>query len=253
VTSGSYRLRITGAGDATDIRLDVPNVQLDSKKVLSIIITESVSGVLVNAFILPQQGELITYKNSTARVRGAAGVVSGAVTANVNGSNVLSRAAPGVINSSYTTVAAGTATVNVYVDGVAAGSSSQSLVAGADYTLLVWSGPTGTSTTLVSDDNHVATSGKAKLRVLNGMSGLGGPITLAIDYSPVAENIALGAISGVTEVTASTDYQFDVTNASTTAPLLTRSSVTLQASSIYTYFLAGGGASAVVGTLRKDR
>jgi hypothetical protein len=253
IASGSYRLRVTGSGDTSDIRMDVSGIELGSKQVLSVILTDTNGGVLLNATLLPQQGDPSSRPNPNVRIRGAAGVSGAAVTANVAGTNILTRAAAGVINNSYTVMTAGSAAVNVYLDGTLSTSSSQSLVAGGDYTLLVWNDPSGTHTTLLTDDNHLATSGKAKLRLLNGMSSLGEPITLSIDYSPIAEFIPVGTIAPVAEVSGGSEYQFDVTNANTTALLLSRTSVSLSGAAIYTYFVSGGGTAPVVATLRKDR
>lgn len=253
LSSGTYRLRVTAAGNSADLRLDVPEVTLTSKDVLSIILTDTVGGVLVNAVLLPSQGSATTYANTQARLRGASGLAAGTtVTLNAGGTNLLTRATTGVIGSAYTNLNSGLVTANVYVDGVAASTDAYSLTAGGDYTLLAWSDGTGTHTSLIIDDNHIATSGKAQLRLLNGMSALAGPVSLAIDYSPIAENIVLGAMSSATEISAGTEYQFDLSNALTTAVMLTRSSVTLSASSNYTFFVAGN-AGTPIGTLRKDR
>jgi hypothetical protein len=107
---------------------------------------------------------------------------------------------------------------------------------------------------LVSDDNRLpTTSGKTKIRLLNGMSGLGVAATFAVDFAPLAEGIELGQASGYTEIDSGSSYQLDVSNASTSANLLSRSSVALQDAGIYTMFTWGGGATTVAATLRKDR
>ena len=254
IDSGTYRLRVTGAGDTTDMRLDVSNIVLESTKVLGVILTATQGGVLVNAMLLPQQGGLTANHNTKARVRGAVGIANGtAVTASIGGISVLSSAAVGVIGSRYGQVDAGSAAVSLSVDGSPVTVANQTLTAGGDYTLLVWSDANGTETTLVSDDNRVpTTSGKAKIRVLNGMSGLGAPITLAVDFSPVAEGIALGQAAAHTEVNSGTDVELDVSNASTGVNLLSRTPVSLQDAGVYTMFMSGGNGT-VGGTLRKDR
>lgn len=253
--AGSYRLRVTGAGDTTDLRLDVSDVSFTSRQVVSLILTATQGGVLVNALFLPQQGDLSTRANTKARVRGAVGIATGTmVNLNVGGVGLLTSATAGVIGSRYGQIDAGTAAVTLSVDGTPVAVADQTLAAGGDYTLLVWNDAGGTRTTLISDDNRVpTTSGKAKLRLLNGMSGLGAPITLAVDFSPIAEGIALGQASSATEIDNGSDYQLDVSNTNTAASLHTRSSVSLQDGSAYTMFMSGGGTMTANGTLRKDR
>ncbi len=255
VESGTYRLRVTGAGDTTDLRMDLASVTLESKKVTTLILTSTPGGVLVNAMLLPQQGSLTVNRNTKARVRGANGAASGtAVTAKVGSATVLNASAVGVIGSKYGQIDSGSAAITLSVDGTPVTVEDQTLTAGGDYTLLVWSNANGTQATLISDDNRIpSTSGKAKLRLLNGMSAFGGDITLSVDFSPIAEGIVLGEVSDYSEVDAGTDSGLEVTNSQTTASLLSRSSVSLADGAVYTLFMSGGGTATVGGTLRKDR
>lgn len=254
--SDTYRLRVTGANDKSDVRLDVSGITLNSKQVVSLILTATQGGVLVNAMLVPQQGELSKKPNTRARVRGAVGINGGtSVTASIGGVGLLTSAAVGVISTKYVQVTAGNAAVSLRIDGNPVTVADQTLTAGGDYTFLMWSDASGTRTTLVNDDNRLpVTSGKAKIRLLNGISGLGVPTTLAVDFSPLAEGIELGAASGYTEIDGgSDDYQIDVSNSSTAASLYSKSSVSLQEAGVYTMFMWGGGTAAVSGTLRKDR
>jgi hypothetical protein len=256
INYGTYRLRVTAAGDKTDLRLDVASITFNNQQVSSVILTSTVGGVLVNAMYLPQQGSLTKFENTQARIRGAVGIANGTtVTASIGSLGLLSGATVGIIGATYGQLTAGTASVTLSVDGNAVAVANQTLTAGADYTLLVWSDANGTQTTLVSDDNHVPTlSTKLKIRLLNGMSGLGAPATLAANFSPVAQGIAVGQASSPTEIDTGSNYELDVSNASTGAILLSKTLVSLVAGDVYTMFVAGGGGTAaVVGTLHKDR
>jgi hypothetical protein len=251
VDSGAYRLRVTGTSDSSDLRLDVPSITLDSKQVVSLILTATQGGVLVEAFSLPQQGSLTKFTNSKARIRGAVGTTSGPVVMRVGGVGVLNGAV-GVVGN-YAQVEAGSVPVTLTVGGVAASVPNQTLVAGGEYTLLAWTNGSGTQTTLIGDDNRLPTaSGKAKIRVINGLSSLNVPVTMAVNFSPIAEGIALGQASTFTEVDNGTDYQLDVTNTDTAENLVSKTSVTLQSAAVYTLFMSANG-TAVSGTLRKDR
>jgi hypothetical protein len=251
--SGDYRLRVTGASDADDIRLDVQNITLDSRQVVSLILSATQGGVLVNALLLPQQGSVTKFANTKARVRGAVGIANGSVvTMRIGGVGVLNSAAVGVVGN-YTQVEAGTAAISLGVNGVAVTVPDQTLAAGGEYTLLLWDNGNGTQATLIEDDNRPPTaSGDSKLRVMNGLSALNVPVTLAIDFSPIAEGIVVGQASAFTEVDAGSDYQLDVSNTDTAANLLTKTSVTLQSAGVYTLFMSSTGTT-VSGTLRKDR
>ena len=255
VDSGTYRVRVTGAGDSTDLRLDLSSVTFPEKEVTAVVLTATQGGVLVNAMMLPQQGSPTLLNNSKARIRGAVGIANGTgVTAKVGSVSLLSNASVGVISSRYSQVEAGAATVAVSVDGSPISVPAATLAAGGDYTLLVWSNSSGAQTTLITDDNRLpVTSGKAKIRAINSVSGLEVPITLAVDYSPIIEGISLGLASSFVEVDGGLEYQFDVSNTDTGVNLFTRTGTSLQTSGVYTMFMHGGGVTVVGATLRKDR
>jgi hypothetical protein len=256
IQPGTYRLRVTAAGNKTDLRIDVPSITFSDQQVSSLILTSTLGGVLVNAMYLPQQGTLTKYENTQARVRAAVGIADGTtVTASIGGLAVLNSATVGLIGSSYGQITAGSAAVTLSVDGNPVTVANQTLTAGGDYTLLVWSDANGTQTSLITDDNHVPSiSADVKLRLLNGMSALGAPVTLTANFSPVAEGIAVGQASSPLEIpSGTTNYELDVSNATNGASLLSKTSVTLQAGNVYTLFVAGGGTATVIGSLHEDR
>jgi hypothetical protein len=256
IQPGTYRLRVTAAGVKTDLRIDVPSITFTDQQVSSLILTSTLGGVLVNAMYLPQQGTLTKYENTQARVRAAVGIADGTtVTASIGGLAVLNSATVGIIGSSYGQITAGSAAVTLSVDGNPVTVANQTLTAGGDYTLLVWSDANGTQTSLITDDNHVPSiSADVKLRLLNGMSALGAPVTLTANFSPVAEGIAVGQASSPLEIpSGTTNYELDVSNATNGATLLSKTAVTLQAGYVYTLFVAGGGTTTVIGSLHEDR
>jgi Domain of unknown function (DUF4397) len=254
IDKGTYRLRVTGAGNSSDLRLDVASITFNDKQNSSVILTSTTGGVLVNAMYLPQQGSLTQYLNTNARVRAAVGISDGTLAnVTVGGTALLSNATSGVISGSYTQFSAGSTAVDLTVDGNAVSVANQTLVAGADYTLLVWSNADGTQTTLISDDNHIpTTSGKLKMRILNGMSALGDEVNFTANFSPVASGIAVGLASTPEEISSGSDYELDVTDATNGASLLSKTSVSLVAGDVYTLFVVGGGTATVVGSLHED-
>lgn len=252
--SGSYRLRVTASGDNDDVRLDIPNFPLPDKGVGALILTSTQGGTLANAIWLPQEGQPTKYTNTKARLRGAVGVANG-VSASIvaGGKPVLGSATAGVIGSRYTLLDAGSIPVTLTVNGTAVPVANITLSAGADYTLLVWSNANGPQTSLIVDDNRLPSSaGNTRLRLLNGMSTLGAPLTLSMDFSPLIEGTLVGEVSDEVEVQSGTDRQIDISNTSTAAAILTRGSLTLQSNSVYTFFMTDNGATPI-GVLRRDR
>ena len=254
--SGSYRLRAVAAGDTSDVRLDIANFTLTDKGVGTLILTSTQGGMLANAVYLPRQGTSLTkFANTKARIRGAVALANGAnATIQVSNTTILTAATAGVIASRYTLMDAGNLPVNLSVNGTPVTVPNAALTAGADYTLMVWSNAAGPQTSLIVDDNRLPAggSGMTKLRVLNGMSTLAAPITLSVDFSPIIEGTLLGQASDEEEISAGTDRQFDISNTSTAAPVLTRGAITLQGNSVYTFFMTDNGATAI-GVLRRDR
>lgn len=253
--SGTFRLRVTASGDTSDVRLDIPSFQLADKGVGTLILTSTRGGMLADGIYLPQQGEPVKFANTRARVRGAVALANGAAaTIQLNGTTILTSATAGVIASRYALFDSGSLPVNLIVNGASVAVPNVTLNAGADYTLMVWGSASAPQATLINDDNRLPAggSGMTKLRLLNGMSTLASPITLSVDFSPVIEGVLSGQVSDAEEVVAGTDRQFDVSNTSTAAPVLNRSSITLQGNSVYTFFMTDNGATPI-GVLRKDR
>jgi hypothetical protein len=253
--SGTYRMRVTGS-DAEDVRLDVPEITLENREVITLILTATNGGVLVNAMLLPQGGELSSINNTKARIRGAVGISNGITTTiRVGSETLISNATAGAIGNDYALIESGSVPILLTVDGIAAMVPDQTLVGGGDYTLLAWNDSSGTRATLISDDNRLPSgSAEAKIRLINGMSGFGEPLSLSIDYSPISQGVELGQASASSEVDSGADFQIDMYSSLTTTNVLTKTSVTLQSGAVYTMFLAGGAASSQVsGVLRKDR
>lgn len=254
IASDTYRLRVTGPNDLDDLRLDIPGIVLEEKKVATLILTETTGGVLVDALLLPQQGTPTVFKNTKARIRGAVGLLPGSTaTLTVGGTRVINNQGVGSI-SNYAEVEAGSVAVVLGVSGAAVPVENMTLVAGGDYTLLLWNDASGVRTTLISDDNHLPTAGDdAKIRLLNGYSTQSDPLNLLLSFAPLTENTAVGQASIYAEETAGTDLRIDVQNATTTARVETLDAADLDAKSVYTLFVVADTDGSATSTLRKDR
>lgn len=255
---GTYRVRVTGSGNPSDLRLDIPSVVLASLQIATVILTPTTGGTLANGSVLVQQGAYTASRNTSARVRLAAAVSSNAsVTASATSSAGITPIGASVVApaiGAYTNVAAGS-TINVSVNGVPIGAPAAALAAGSDTTLLVYGNLGSVSATLIADDNHLpALTSNFKVRLLNGVTGLAVPLTLDVNFAVVASNIAPGAASVYAVVpagTLGTLTHIDVTSPASLTPIYTQD-VPVPGNSVFTLFMLGD-ASAPIHLLRKDR
>jgi hypothetical protein len=253
IASGAYELSITGSGNSSDVRLQVPSITLNSQEVATIIVTESVGGYLVNAYVLPQRGALVPELNPNARVRAVAGLASGASVSATVGSTALLSDAPATSIGTYQLVPVGTASVAVSVGGTAVSSPSQPLAAGQDYTLLIYQNATGAQENWLVDINRLPTSGDASIRLVHAISGLTDAISLSVNYVPVVTDVSPGEASSYnSEIAATTTGALAVTDTPTSQQLYSQSPVALASQGVYTLFMFGN-ASSPNGVLNQDR
>ncbi len=251
-SAGTYRLRVTGAGDPADVRLDVAVVSLSALQHATLIVTAGTSGVLVHGAVVPQLGTLALSKNQQSRVRLVAGV-EGASTVGVSlGTRTLAGSIRSPSVGPYAVIDAGTATLAVRVNGVALGSQSQVFQAGSDYTLLVYGAAGSAQVQRITDDNRLPTTSlRMRIRMINGTS-LADPLALSVDYSAVASDVPAGTSSSYVTLASNASARVDVTAPSAASPLFSDTDANLQAQGVYTVFMLGGN-SVPTGVLRKER
>lgn len=253
VTSGTYRLRVTGAGDKNDLRLDVPAVTLGSTQVATLIVTPGSGGVLVHALLLTQGGAAAVHHNTLARARVVASVAANARVSAAWGTRALMTSGASPAIGSYATVTAATVAPQVSVDGVALAVPELALAAGSDSTLLVWGDAAAPRVVLINDDNRLpSTSGYAKLRLFNAVAGLGDALTLTVDFSAIGGDVVPGMAAAYTGVNAATSLRLEVTSPLQVAPLYALSDATLASRGVYTLFVLGES-SRITSALRKER
>jgi Domain of unknown function (DUF4397) len=253
VNSGTWRLRVTAAGDKDDVRLDVPAVSLPSKHITTLVITPSAGGVLVNGLLLAQRSAITRADATQARVRLAAGVTgSPAVSATVAGVTLGPGVAP--LISNYSVVPAGAASVVATVAGVAQPAVDVTLEPGRDYTLLVQGTPAAVRVGRLADDNKLPTDNtKAKLRLVNGMAESTAVLSLSVDLLQVGSPASSGAASGYAAVRPTSgngDGELLVLEGGT--QVFRAADQQLAAGNVYTVFVLGSQ-SAATGRLRRDR
>ncbi|HJV60652.1 MAG TPA: DUF4397 domain-containing protein [Albitalea sp.] len=250
---GTYRIRVTGAGDKTDLRLDIPAITLADQQVATLVLTGSGGGVLVNGLLVNQGGTVAAFKNGNARVRVVAAVTgNGSVSASTASATLASSLqSPSV--GGYVSTPATLDGLSLKVNGVAIDTSTISVAAGDDVTLLVYGDAASPQLNVLFDDNLPATlSSNTRIRLVNLVNGLGSTTTLNADYVAVADNIAFGYASAPASIAASTTMRLEVTSPLRTTPLYSATDVSLAAQKVYTLFMMGDAASPIA-VLRKDR
>jgi hypothetical protein len=260
ISPGTYRIRVTGAGNPADLRLDLPSFVLANQAVGSVILTPTVGGTLVNAGVLAQQADYTAGRNTTARVRLAAAVSGNAlVSASVAGTAVAaSVVAPTV--TGYAVVPSGSPLV-ITVNGASVASPVTALAAGGDSTLFVYGAPGSATASLITDDNHLTNSvSSLKMRLVNGLTGAATPLTLNAAFAVIASNIAPGASSSYSVLGATTPLQLDVFATSSATPIWSTTTIgsgapiSLPGNSVYTLFMLGdASATPPIALLRRDR
>lgn len=252
ISEGSYRIRVTGAGDKNDLRLDLSGVALADQQITTLVLTSTPGGVLVHGMTLDQKGDVAARKNPSARVRLVAGADANAsVAATVRGVQ-LSAGQPSSSVGNYVLVGAGALTGTVSIAGQAVTLPAGTLAAGSDNTLLV-TGAAGSGTaTLLADDNRPPlNTANTKLRLVNGVGSSTSPMTLTADFGAVATDVAANGASTPASIPAGTTIRLEVTSPAG-GSLFLAEDVTLLATRVYTVFMLGD-ANAPVGIPRRDR
>jgi hypothetical protein len=255
LVAGTYRLRVTSAGNPGDVRLDVPAVTLTAQQDASIIITSGSGGVLVNGALLVQQGAVTTYGNGQSRLRVAAGepAGSGTVSVLIDGQPLLASSLSSPVVSAYATLVSGSHTVDVQLNGTSISSTTQSFTAGADYTLLAYK-PDASGVQLLSDDNLLPAIGQVKVRLINADASQ--PLlTLLVDNSLLASDVIPGTVTtAITTPTVTNQTStLTVSPSNTSSTLYTSPATVLQSQGIYSVFMLAGASTGTTGVLRKDR
>ncbi|MBK1711645.1 DUF4397 domain-containing protein [Rubrivivax gelatinosus] len=254
IDSGTWRVVVTASGSKSDVRLDVSDIVFGDGKVYTLALTAAASGVLVNGLLLREEKSTLTRIDVTdARVRVAAAAAANAtVTATVDGTELLSSGSPVV--SDYALVDAGTPTVAVAIGSTDVSSSlpSGTLVAGTDYTLLVYGSAGAPAAVWLTDDNTLSTdSSKGKIRLINAISDLGSTLSLKLGSSQLVTSVAVGTASAYVDVSTASSGTLIVTSPVVTGSVLSLTEQVIEAGKVYTV-LVGGSAAAPAGDLVED-
>ncbi len=249
---GTYRVRVTGAGNPTDLRLDIPSFTLASQNVATVILTPTTGGTLANGSVLVEDGAYSATRNASARVRLVAAVTPGAsVSAAASGVAIGTNNAPSF--STYVSVPSGSP-ITVTVNGNPVAAPSGTLAAGSDSSLMVYGNAGSPTATLITDDNHLPSAiNNYKLRMINGLTGAAVPLNLVVNFETLASGVQPGTASpySVKQATVQ-NTQIEVNSPNSPTPIFSKNDASLPGSSVFTLFMLGD-ASAPIGRLSKDR
>lgn len=236
INSGTFRVRVTGYNKRTDLRLDIPAVTLDSASVNTLILTASDGGVLVNGITLVQKGAVKNFANTQSRVRTVAALTNGGtVASSINGQQMFSGAISPLI-SDYVTTNSGASTLSAKVNGLDMSFTPPTLTAGKDTTLLIWGDASAPRMSVLDDDNRLPTvSGNVKIRLVNAIPTQGA-VSLNVDFSALASNVAPGMSSTPNNISSTTSSQVDVTVPTSSSSIYTNSTLAFPANSVWTFF-----------------
>jgi hypothetical protein len=252
IPQGTYHIWVTGVSNKADVRLDLPAVVISNQQVLTLVLTTTTGGVLVDGWLVTQQGAVIAQPNAFVRVRVAANITAlGTVVANANGILLDTSTLVSPALDTYALVPAGPLSMSVVVNGNPINVPNLNAAAGADMTLLAIGPAASPQFSLLSDDNRLPLGGVAKLRLVNGINGVAGNISLTVDANLVAQNVALGTASAAGAVVTTGNVSQLQVNGPGNA-LLGASVATLKSQGLYSVFMLGDN-TAPAQIVRADR
>jgi len=226
ILAGSYYVTVVGANSiaqgVNDQRFQTPTpIVLTALQVLTIILTPGASGVLANAIMLTQgtTGTAVSYLNTTARLRAvtaipgsavavAEGVLPSNTTPQYSDYVVVTTGAPPVVTVNSATIATTMVTTTTTGTGTTAVTTSTVgpavLVAGGDYTLMVYLDGNGNPVSSMIEDDNTApvTASGVKFRLINLASNNQGlSLSMSINAVGVASLVTYGNASKYKELT----------------------------------------------------
>lgn len=219
ILAGSYYITVVGADSIrqgiSDVRFQSPTaITLTALQVLTIILTPGASGVLANAILLTQgtsSSAPVNLPNTTARLRAitstagqsaaVAGVLAATTTSQYSNYVVVNTGAPPTVTVNGATV---TPFMNVKdsTTGVVT-SQAAALVAGGDYTMMVYVDGSGNPVAQLVEDNNTAPvlAQGVKFRLVNlAADNQGLQLSMSVNSISVASLIPYGTASEYTEI-----------------------------------------------------
>ena len=254
-TAGTYDVVVTATGKPADVRQTIPSLALAGGEVVTIALTSTRGGGLVDAAVVRQGGAMTLYPSTKSRVRLVGAFPAGASSNSIVRATIGTASLPAVTAPSvgtYTLVSSGTSTYSVTVDGVAvADLPAATFEYGGDYTILAYGDPAAPQVAVFTDSNLPSSSGAANLRTVNAAVS-GGGITLSDDYVPINVDVQYGSASTYSPATASSSSLIEIRSPVAAFPTYTAEDFNIVSSGVYTVFVLGSTTAPVV-SFARDR
>ena len=254
-TAGTYDLVVTAGGKPADIRIRIPSLTLSSSEVVTVALTSTQGGGLVDGAAIRQGGSVTLYPSTMARVRAVGAYPAGASSNSIVRVTIGSTAVPTVTApsvGSYYLVPGNTSSYAVTVDGTpVAGLPDATFSNGGDYTILAYGDPADPQVAVFTDSNLPSSSGATNLRTVNAAVS-GGGITLSDDYVPINVDVQYGTASTYSPATASSSSFIEISSPVAAFPTYTAEDFNIVTSGVYTIFVLGTTTAPVV-SFARDR
>lgn len=238
-TAGAYDLVVTAYNTPSDVRLTISSVTLSSQDIVTLILTPTTGGTLLDGVLVKQKGSVQLSQNTKSRVRIIAGFENTGTIHTVQatvGADALSQVSSPSIGT-YALVTGGTSNYSVNVDGgPVAVLPDQTFSAGGDYTLVAYDS-SAPAVTVLTDNNQIPSSG-AKIRLVN--TAIPSGISLSVNYSPIFSQVNYGVGSDYSGISTGT------TILSLSSPAWSGyndKQVSIASGGVYSYFILGTSAN----------
>ncbi|HYM33749.1 MAG TPA: DUF4397 domain-containing protein, partial [Steroidobacteraceae bacterium] len=254
ISAGTYDIVVTATGRPADVRLSIHGVTLASGDIVTVALTSTLGGGLVDGALVKQGSTMQFNPSTSARVRivGAFppnGASNSTVTVTIGNTALGALTAPSV--GSYALVNGGTSSYSVSVDGnPVAALPTATFANGGDYTILIAGTPAAPVVTVLADNNQPSNSGAANIRLVN--AAVAGTITLNDNFVPIDVDVPYGQTSAYNPATPLSTSVLQVTSPVAAFTTYTANNVNIASGGVYTIFVLGNANSAVV-SLTKDR
>lgn len=256
LSEGEARFAFTAAG-TKDVLYESSTQRFSAGGKTTLVVFPSTGGKLVNAMQLAagSGAGAALLANTRSRVKAVnANPASVGYNFFASGSTLLSNV-PYRSASSYVTTAAGAGTIRIEapnVPGSSVASTSLTLAAAQDYTLLAVSDGGTIRLVTLADNNTLPTGGKAKVRFVNALAG-STAVDALVDFASRAAGIPPHSASGYVEFVAGDAYNVTFTTPGGVSTIAALSSVQWVSSGVYTMYVLGNPGGSVEVRLVRDR
>lgn len=251
LVAGTYNVIVTASGNPNDVRFTYPSLTMAGGEMLTLALTGTSGGGLVNGVLVQQGGPMQVVPASTARVRVVSAFASGSASTTVGTAAGTPTPLAAITSPSigrYTLVTTPATGYTVSVGGSPATDTTTQFAAGGDYTILLYGASSSPPTTAVLTDLNQTLGSDAVLRVVNAATS---GVSLDYNFFNVGNNIPLGSSSGNVGVSPFNNSTIAITPSTITCPPIDCANVDLISGGIYTYFVLNASAPQVF--VSKDR